>query len=191
MKNKIMTSLWLMLFAFTVAGFGQTVLVSPDNDIENGFDLCDPISITASNAVTVNAANTEYLTEEGGFILLEEGFEATAEGSGYFLATIGSCITSTKEAQKEDLLVHSQLEVFPNPFTSELSFTLNLEREATVNLSLWNETGSLAKELVHQKTLAPGTQSFAFTANDLAPGFYIYRLSVDGYTESGRVACIR
>ncbi len=75
--------------------------------------------------------------------------------------------------------------VAPNPFSQTLSFTLNNADATEGSLQLFNLQGSLVLE--KQIDLPQGEQKIDLNTEDLAAGMYLYRLTLNGEQQSGKV----
>lgn len=72
---------------------------------------------------------------------------------------------------------------YPNPFNPSTTIRYSLEREAGVELSVFNLLGERVAVVVKERQ-APGDYSVDFVADGLPGGVYMYRLS----TEHGQLA---
>ena len=191
MKNLIKITGIALLSIWANAAFSQTVLVSPTDDIDNGTDYCDPVSIEASNKVTLDGFNVGYKTEPTGYILLTDGFEATAFGTGYFEASIiDECFVASKETEIPNQLI-GEISTYPNPFTDYFELGLDLKEYASIDLVLFDETGKVFNALLSNQSLSVGNQSLTFDTKSFPSGIYFYQLGINGYRQSGKITCIR
>ena len=71
---------------------------------------------------------------------------------------------------------------YPNPFNPSTVITYYLSTSEHVNLSLYNVLGQKIKTLVDEKQKS-GAHSISFVASGLASGIYIYKLSINDYTQ--------
>ena len=78
----------------------------------------------------------------------------------------------------------------PNPFGRSTTFSVNLPREATIELTVHDVTGRIVARLA-QGRLAAGARTFTWDANGARDGVYYVRLMVDGQVRSTRVALLR
>lgn len=184
--NKIYI-LWVCCFLH-LSTFSQTTLVSPTDDINDGTDYCDPVYIDASNQVSTTGGDVEFSSEPAGFVLLTDGFTATATASNFFLAGIVNlCLVSTDEAA--DLV--SKINTYPNPFTDYVEFELVLQKAANVDIRLYDQTGKLFKILMTNERMTEGSQTVTFETADFPTGIYFYELQVDGHRQGGKLTCVR
>jgi len=81
----------------------------------------------------------------------------------------------------ESIAGNLNLRVYPNPFESELSINLNLEKESNVRIEIYNMTG----QLQHQISRENASEYVDFVWNDsklsaLKSGMYVAKVYVDG-----------
>lgn len=72
------------------------------------------------------------------------------------------------------------INVYPNPATTQLIFQFDLQKTARVKLSLYNAAGQEAKPILNQ-TLEEGKQQIRWSRGYriVPPGLYFYRLQID------------
>jgi trimeric autotransporter adhesin len=73
------------------------------------------------------------------------------------------------------------LSLYPNPATSELNISFNLEKVSHVNLQLYNSLGQLVKT-ISDKKLHAGENKINFSTETLPAGVYYLQLKVDEET---------
>jgi hypothetical protein len=78
----------------------------------------------------------------------------------------------------------------PNPFASRTSLSFTLAEATNVRLAVYDVLGREVAVLVSGRVEA-GQHTAVFDAGALAAGAYVYRLSVDGRVESGRITVVR
>lgn len=83
-------------------------------------------------------------------------------------------------------LANLHLTAYPNPFSSALNAEFTLEQNASVSVQLVGLAGNVVLQSVENKYNA-GTHRFEINTNDLASGFYILRLNVNGTSVSKKV----
>jgi CubicO group peptidase (beta-lactamase class C family) len=71
-----------------------------------------------------------------------------------------------------------EIRVYPNPFSTITTLEYELERDATVNLSVYNQLGQQVKTLVNEQQ-SIGTQQVQWNAAGILPGVYYCRLKAD------------
>jgi len=70
------------------------------------------------------------------------------------------------------------IELFPNPFTSEISVTLHLKNSENVQLDLYNLSGIKVDGLLHKK-LTSGYHQLDYNLDHLSEGAYLLQLTID------------
>ena len=79
---------------------------------------------------------------------------------------------------------------YPNPFARTATIPFTLAQSASVRLVVYDVLGREVAVLFDGQAEA-GPQAVAFDAAGLAGGVYVYRLTVDGATESKRVVLLK
>lgn len=79
----------------------------------------------------------------------------------------------------------TQVNNFPNPFSGETTISFDVQKAQLVNFNLYDLTG----KLIFEKEISAnhGTNSYTFSANDLASGMYFYALSNGTTTKTNRM----
>lgn len=72
---------------------------------------------------------------------------------------------------------------YPNPFNPTTTINFFIPAKTQVTLVIYDMTGKEIETLVNS-VLSAGSHSFNFTADNIASGAYIYRLSTESYTET-------
>lgn len=83
-------------------------------------------------------------------------------------------------------LSNIHLTAYPNPFSSALNAEFTLEQNAEVSVQLVGLAGNIVLQSVENKYNA-GTHRFEINTSDLASGFYILKLNVNGASVSKKV----
>lgn len=84
---------------------------------------------------------------------------------------------------------------FPNPFNPSTTISVELDKETSGILVIYNINGQVVKTL-HNGFISPGLTSFQWDGNDqaglsMSGGIYIYRLLIDGYTQSQKMVLLK
>lgn len=79
---------------------------------------------------------------------------------------------------------------FPNPFNATTIIEYALHQAARVELSIFNTRGQRVTTLVDERGL-PGKYQITFNADNLAGGFYIYRLQANAEIRAGKMALVK
>jgi hypothetical protein len=69
----------------------------------------------------------------------------------------------------------SEIQIFPNPFTTHTTIEFNLPQTSTVSIQIFNAMGVKVAEL-HHGQLPAGQQQFTWHAGDLPKGLYFCRV---------------
>ncbi len=84
-------------------------------------------------------------------------------------------------------LSNIQLNAYPNPFSTTLNAEFTLEKNAVVSIQLIGLAGNVVSSTKEEK-LSAGTYRESINTDDLASGFYILKLNVNGMQVSKKVA---
>jgi hypothetical protein len=78
--------------------------------------------------------------------------------------------------------------VYPNPFTGQTTFSIQLQDQAQVNLVVFNNIGQVVATILDE-SLAKGNHQVTWNTEDFPPGIYFYRISTIGnrQTAIGRI----
>jgi hypothetical protein len=75
---------------------------------------------------------------------------------------------------------------YPNPFTGKSTFSVYLPEEQNLNVELFNALGQKVQN-IYSGSLAKGIHDFIIDGNGLTDGMYIFKVTGDGFVESGKV----
>jgi hypothetical protein len=92
-------------------------------------------------------------------------------------------LNSITESKKP---VVTSLKIFPNPFSKSTTFTYTLKEKQKVNLSIYDITGRIVKQLVSEDQ-TQCEHALTFDAVNLQAGVYFYRLRVGDEVATGKV----
>lgn len=140
---------------------------------------------------------------EDGTIKLSPGFHAKA-GSymrAYTCASSNSVkIANTKtlveiektalEVEKE-VIFGGQLSAYPNPFTDKVSIKYILNKDQPVNLMFYDIAGIKMNQSIIDEPQTAGEHEFIFDGSLISLGIYIYKLSIDGLVNTGKIIKVK
>jgi hypothetical protein len=75
---------------------------------------------------------------------------------------------------------------YPNPFNGITRFDVNLTKESTVSVDVYNIVGQ-KMITINPVKMQPGSHTFSINANGFATGVYFYRVNVDGNSLSHKM----
>jgi hypothetical protein len=78
----------------------------------------------------------------------------------------------------------------PNPFIENTSFGLNLIDAQYITIDLYSSTGQKVKT-IFAGSMKSGIYDFTIDGSGLSNGLYIYRVTGDNFTESGKVVLMK
>ena len=79
---------------------------------------------------------------------------------------------------------------YPNPFNPSTTIKIELAKESTVRLEVFNSLGQSVKILTNQM-LRSGVYEYVFDASGLSSGMYFYRLQTEGFTETKKMLLLK
>ena len=80
---------------------------------------------------------------------------------------------------------------YPNPFSTQTTIQFELEDAGAVSLTVFDLLGRVIQKPVDGRFLAVGRHGVVLTADDLAPGVYVYVIESRGSSASGRLVLSR
>ena len=80
--------------------------------------------------------------------------------------------------------------IFPNPTTGELNISFKLDKSSDVEIELFNSLGQSVKTF-SQKKLTAGENKINFSTDNITPGFYHVKFTVDGSGTAKKIIKIR
>lgn len=96
--------------------------------------------------------------------------------------------TSCGTVNVNDVNSNIDISAFPNPATSEVSFSLNLQESAkNVTIQLTNTLGQVLKQIDLGAVSANNTEKATINVNSLPKGLYIYTINADGQKLSNKL----
>ncbi len=91
------------------------------------------------------------------------------------------------EIRIEGELEQNELRFGPNPFTDEAVLMLDLARDQSVEILLYDLSGVLVQRIYQGKVRSDQPQQFMLQGADLAPGYYVIQVRGDGLQLSRKV----
>jgi hypothetical protein len=79
---------------------------------------------------------------------------------------------------------------YPNPFNPETSIAFDLVENGHVSLSIYNVLGEQLTTLVDGQ-MTSGRHSVVFNGANLASGVYLYKLNVNGFTDTRKLVLLK
>lgn len=80
----------------------------------------------------------------------------------------------------------SELNIFPNPISSEFGISFDLKEANNVSLQLYSLDGKLVKQLINEK-MSEGNFNRQYDVNDLSAGIYLVKLNVGGASVTRKI----
>ena len=79
---------------------------------------------------------------------------------------------------------------YPNPFNPQTKIAFTISELSNVSLNVYDLSGKQVGELVNEQK-APGNYEVIFNGQNLASGFYIYKLTAGSFTEIKKMSLIK
>lgn len=73
----------------------------------------------------------------------------------------------------------SNIELWPNPATSNVNITLEISKNANITTSIYNQVGQLTNQPINQGKYSKGKNTIRLNTNNLSSGVYIVKIDVD------------
>jgi len=141
-----------------------------------------PLKIASDNTLTINVV-VGIPVRSSGELLQDTIFVNTAENEFSSLIIVDSDLVQGLEEFDSE----NQVDVYPNPFQSQLWFEFDLNRSENVMVNLFDLSGRLVYS--SQSNLDYGSQRIKIDASriGLKPRTYIYKLSIGESIQTGKV----
>jgi len=88
------------------------------------------------------------------------------------------------------VISHNTVTNYPNPFNPETVINFNLQKDARINLSVFNIKGELVSTLINGNQTA-GIHAIKFDGSKLNSGVYFYRLSAGKENVTGKMMLVK
>ena len=92
-------------------------------------------------------------------------------------------MANTAEEEKESI---ANIQVFPNPFTSHVSFQIDLQKASQLSINIYDIQGKMIDVSVQNTTINEGIYTKEFDFGHLSKGIYFYTLRIDDQVQSGK-----
>jgi hypothetical protein len=86
-------------------------------------------------------------------------------------------------------ITNKDVNVYPNPFRSSVTFSYSLEKPSITYLEIFNSQGQLVK--FNRLEQDEGKQEVIWNAEALPPGIYYFKIQADGIVSSGKLILMR
>jgi hypothetical protein len=108
------------------------------------------------------------------------------------IETVNSIIAETSPSPEHSIspLEYGLRQNFPNPFNPKTTIAYDIKEEGFVTLTVYDIMGREIMTLVNDHKAA-GSYSLTFDASKLASGIYLYRLSVNGFSDMKKMVVLK
>ena len=98
-------------------------------------------------------------------------------------------LTGTGELPEIELSSNTSAKVYPNPFSTNTAFEYILEKESTVQISIYNHLGQQVDHI--QQNQSAGKQQITWNAEGLPSCVYYFRMQAGDQLASGKLVLVR
>lgn len=135
----------------------------------------------SANSHTFTFTWTAPSTDVGNVTFYCAGNAANGNGSdsGDFIYNMSQVVTPSSVTSVDEQQAAASIEVFPNPFTSEIRMNFSLPKSGYLTAEVYDLTGKRVANLMNQNMFA-GNYSETFDLSRLSSGNYFVHLSLNG-----------
>jgi hypothetical protein len=149
-----------------------------DADRLIGLNIHDNDSLTECNVQSV----CDFLINYSGYVNISDN----NSGCDSVQEVEAACGVGIEEVASHQSLVV----IYPNPVSDQVTFNIKLEDPSKVALTVYNSLGQPVAIIVDEP-LVKGNHLFTWNAENLLPGIYFYRMSMDGQALTGKLVIVR
>jgi len=88
------------------------------------------------------------------------------------------------------IVAENSVVLYPNPVVDQATLRFNLTKEAEVSLGIYSLSGQLLKTMTPQ-TYFSGTNEIQVNTSGLSQGIYLYKLTLNGETVTGKLSIVK
>lgn len=111
-------------------------------------------------------------------------------GVGVWRRPLNQMITGVAQTDRRSPESYGLFQNYPNPFNPSTTIRFDVIREGIVTMKVYNVIGQEVAVLVNGR-YAPGNYTTAFNATNFPSGAYLYRLSVNGFSETKSMMVVK
>ena len=188
------------LFADCPLSFDLTPANNPGSGGYQRYAASDYVTSTRTYTAGLG---TDVKYNAGNFVDLKDGFRFDASGDGNFSGFIAGCPTPpagpiaisgvfdnqlymapTKHQEQDATLRVKQddntsVQLMPNPFQYQTRVVFNLEKDATVTVTVCDLTGRVIDRFLTNEQLSAGTRELEYNGSHLPNGVYFMNVTID------------
>jgi len=146
-------------------------LVITNADVPGSYEVSNSIETDQNANVTVNASEELTLSARA-YVELHQGF-GTQPGANFHAYIEGCTLPSPKMEQE----TYEWVKHYPNPFKTEITLELNLDKDAETKIRITDVTGSTIHQTPTQQ-LSSGNHNINLNTYDWIPGTYFYQVFI-------------
>lgn len=123
--------------------------------------------------------------------LFSDDFECCYIELPYTVPLCDSATLININSNEINLNEYSLEQNYPNPFNPNTYIRFNVPKESNVEISIFDVSGKLVKNLVNNVKYAPGYYSVNFDGNDIPSGMYFYRIKANDFIATRKMLLLK
>jgi len=178
-------------------GYTQNVIVRPNIALGAGFSIIRSLVLSVSSYVPSGTYN--YFLRVGIYssTIVDEDSFVFYKSTDFNGPMVEETYTTWWDENAEGMVVEPVIpdrfqvsSVYPNPFNPETTIAFDLPEASQVSLQIYNLNGQLVSDLM-DGTLPAGAYHAVWNASNQPSGTYIYRLTTELGTASGKMVLLK
>jgi hypothetical protein len=156
------------------------------------------IRYEGGRGIIINNNNTIYTLNSGADAVFtapqsvewKPGFEAKAGSSFYaYIAPANTCNGAMRLSNSETEAIENtnSVQVFPNPFSSHVSFQIELQKTSQLSINIYDIQGKMIDVSVQNATIDEGIFTKEYDLSDLSKGIYFYTIRINDQVQAGKI----
>ncbi|MBI5059230.1 T9SS type A sorting domain-containing protein [candidate division KSB1 bacterium] len=139
-----------------------------------GTDDCNSVAVTSDGGFVLGGQTTSFSATQWDIWLIRTGVDPSLEAEDY-------------RPLLADFALHP---IFPNPFNNAASITLDLPRDVSGSVVVYDALGRMANTL-YEGPLSAGRHALRFNANNMSSGCYFVRFESANYNAAQRAVLLK
>lgn len=96
-------------------------------------------------------------------------------------------IATSEDDVRTEILTRTNVQIFPNPFVSEITVSYIMETSAVVDFAVYDLTGRQVEQFIQQEPQKAGNYEIKFDTNKFPTGIYLYQLRINEQETRGKI----
>jgi hypothetical protein len=156
------------------------------------------IRYEGGRGIIINNNNTSYTLNSGADAVFtapqsvewKPGFEAKAGSSFYaYISPANTCNGAMRLSNSETEAIENtnSVQVFPNPFSSHVSFQIEVQKTSQLSINIYDIQGKMIDVSVQNATINEGIFTKEYDLSYLSKGIYFYTIRIDDQVQAGKI----